>query len=130
MYYPSNHFHMTCLREILKIKWQDKIPDTKVLSRAKLPTVYTLLMRAQVGWAGHVVRMDGERIPEQLLYGELTHGRRCRGGLTKRSKDSLKVSLKSFDIDTDSWENQAQDRPSWHALITKGSRTSEGKTIC
>ena len=79
---------------------------------------------------GRVVRMDSERIPKQLLYGELTHGKRCRGWLKKMFKDSLKVSLKSFDIDTNSWENQAQDRPSWRALTTKDSRTSEAKNIC
>ena len=117
---------MTCLRKILRNKWQDKIPNTEVLSRSNRLTLYTLLMRAQVRWVGHVVRMDGGRIPKQLLYGELTHGRRCRRGQKKRFKaDSLKVSLKSVDIDIYPWENQAQDRPSSRALITKGSCTSE-----
>ena len=53
----------------------------------------------------------------------------CHAGQKKRLKDSLKViSLKSFGIDTDSWQNQAQDHPFWRAaLITKGSRTSEAK---
>ncbi len=59
-----NHFHMTCLRCILKIKWQDKVPDTEVLSRANQPSVHRLLMRAQVRWAGHVARMPDERIPK------------------------------------------------------------------
>ena len=26
-----NLFHLSCLRKLLKIKWQDKIPDTEVL---------------------------------------------------------------------------------------------------
>ena len=25
-----NHFHTSCLRRLLKIKWQDKVPDTEV----------------------------------------------------------------------------------------------------
>ena len=29
-----NHFHTSCLRKLLKIKWQDRIPDTEVLKRA------------------------------------------------------------------------------------------------
>ena len=29
-----NHFHTTCLRKLLGIKWQDKITDTEVLTRA------------------------------------------------------------------------------------------------
>ena len=91
-----NHFHMTCLRKILRIKWQDKIPDTEVLSRADLPSVHTLLVRAQTRWAGHVVRMSDERIPKQLLYGELSQGKRAHGGQKKRFKDTLKASLTSL----------------------------------
>ena len=29
-----NHFHTSCLRKLLKIKWQGRIPDTEVLKRA------------------------------------------------------------------------------------------------
>nr|XP_054755561.1 uncharacterized protein LOC129261526 [Lytechinus pictus] len=36
-----NHFHTTCLRKLLGIKWQDRIPDTEVLTRANLPSIYT-----------------------------------------------------------------------------------------
>ena len=33
-----NHFHLSCLRKLLKIRWQDKIPDTEVLEKAKMQT--------------------------------------------------------------------------------------------
>ncbi|XP_044874489.1 uncharacterized protein LOC123371222, partial [Mauremys mutica] len=83
-----NHFHTTCLRRLLRIRWQDKVPDTEVLSRAGLPSVYTLLMKAQTRWAGHVVRMPDHRIPKQLFYGELSQGKRSHGGQKKRYKDT------------------------------------------
>ncbi|KAI0229585.1 hypothetical protein LSAT2_019978, partial [Lamellibrachia satsuma] len=38
-----NHFHTTCLRKLLNIKWQDRIPDTEVLAQAGLPSIYTIL---------------------------------------------------------------------------------------
>ena len=34
-----NHFHTSCLRKFLKIKWQDRIPDTEVLKRAGMQSV-------------------------------------------------------------------------------------------
>ena len=52
-----NHFHTTCLRKLLNIKWQDRIPDTEVLAQADLPSIYTILMQSQLRWAGHVARM-------------------------------------------------------------------------
>ena len=38
-----NHFHTSCIRKLLKIKWQDRIPDTEVLKRAGMQSVHTLL---------------------------------------------------------------------------------------
>ncbi len=43
-----NHFHTTSIRRILSIKWQDRIPDTEVLSRAGLPSIHGILMLAQL----------------------------------------------------------------------------------
>ena len=57
-----NHFHLSCLRKLLKIRWQDKIPDTEVLKKAKMQSVHTLLKLAQLRWTGHVTRMPDERL--------------------------------------------------------------------
>ena len=38
-----NHFHTSCLRKLLKIKWQDRISDTEVLERVGMQSVHTLL---------------------------------------------------------------------------------------
>ena len=43
-----NHFHTSCLRKLLKIKWQDRIPDTEVLKRAGIKSVHALLKLAQL----------------------------------------------------------------------------------
>ena len=34
-----NRFHLNCLRKILRIRWQDKIPDTDVLSRSNMMSI-------------------------------------------------------------------------------------------
>ena len=59
------------------------------------------------------------------LLGYLCYGKRAVGGQRKRFKDSVKVSLKDFNISTESWESLASDRPRWHHLITKGANTAE-----
>ena len=120
-----NHFHTTSLRKLLGVKWQDKVPDTEVLERAGLPSVFTMLMQAQLRWAGHVARMPDHRLPKQLLFGELVDGKRSRGAPKKRFKDSLKASLKAFDICPDTWENAAQDRSCWRTSVHKGAKDCE-----
>ena len=67
------------------------------------------------------------RIPNQLLYGELSQGARKAGGQWKRFKDSLKAYLKDFNIDVTTWENTASDRPAWRSMVHKGALHSEAQ---
>ncbi|KAJ1119834.1 hypothetical protein NDU88_008019 [Pleurodeles waltl] len=120
-----NGFHMYCLRRLLKITWQDNIRDTNVLSQAGLPSIYTLLRIAQDRWTGHLVRMPDIRLPKKLFYGVLAEGKCTQGGQKKHFKDTLKVSLKRFGINLDSWENLAQDHPAWQSCISKGATSYE-----
>ena len=108
-----NHFHTSCLRKLQKIKWQDRIPATEVLKRAGMQSVHTLLKLAQLIWTGHVTRVSDERLPKKILYGEIRDGKRSHGDRKKRYKETLKASLKDFNIQTESWEQIAQDRTKW-----------------
>ena len=73
--------------------------------------------------------MPEERLPKKILYGEQEMGKRSHGGQKKRYKDTLKASLKDFNIPTDSWEQIAQDRTKWRGLIRKGASEYETKRI-
>ncbi|KAJ1204190.1 hypothetical protein NDU88_007971 [Pleurodeles waltl] len=106
-----NRLHMNCLRRLLKNTWQDKVPDADILSQAVLPSIYTLMRRAQVRWEDHLVSMPDIRLPKRLFYGELAEGKFAQGGQKKRFQDTLKVSLKSFDIDLDFWKTLAVRLP-------------------
>ncbi|BHF80476.1 hypothetical protein SprV_0702360400 [Sparganum proliferum] len=71
-----NHFHLSCLRRILRLNWQDRIPDTDVLKRTGILSIYTMLRQRQLRWSGHLMRMDDERLPKRLFYGEVATGSR------------------------------------------------------
>ena len=110
-----------CLRKLLNVHWQDKVPDTEVLQRAASSSIHTILMQCQIRWAGHVVRMPDHRIMKRLLYGELQQGKRIKGGQRKRFKDSLKSSLKAFNIAPEDSEALAQDQTTWRSFTHKGA---------
>lgn len=120
---------MRCLRNIMHIKWQDKIPDTEVLQRAERESVFAMLKCSQLRWAGHVCRMSEERLPKRLFYGELKEGKCSQGGQRKRYKDCLKASLLCCNISPDSWDDLAQERSAWRTLVRSGVSGDETSRI-
>ena len=120
---------MRCLRSIMRIRQEDRVPDTEVLERANAESVFSLLKRAQLRWAGHVYRMEDSRIPKQLLYGELASGTRKRGRPKLRFKDTLKASMKDCHIDPDTWEQTALNRQAWRHQTWKGVAKFENGRI-
>ena len=108
-----DQFHLRCLRRLAHIRWQDMTPNTTVLERCEISGVEAFLIAAQLRWAGHVIRMDDQRIPKRVFYSQLAHGSRTSGGQMKRYKDTLKVNLKACDIPADDLESLVLDRDSW-----------------
>ena len=50
-------FMMRYRRVIMKIRWQDKVTNIKVLKQAGLPSMEDLLIRKNIRWTGHLLRM-------------------------------------------------------------------------
>ena len=73
--------------------------------------------------------MPDKKLPKKILCGELQVGKRSHGGQKKRYKDTLKASLKDFNIPTESWEQIAQDRAKWRGLVRRGAGEYEAKRI-
>nr|VZI43771.1 unnamed protein product [Spirometra erinaceieuropaei] len=106
-----NHFHLSCLRRILRLKWQDRIPDTDVLERTGILSIYAVLRQLQLRWSGRLVRMDNERPPKRLFYGDDARDSRRQGGQIPRYKDTLRTSLKRLLINPAKLEGLARERP-------------------
>ena len=66
----------------MRIKWQDKVPYTEVLLRAGMPSIPTILEKAQARWVGHELCMEDQQLPEVLLHGKLADGK-CSVGLPR-----------------------------------------------
>ena len=112
-----NPFHTTCMRKILSITWRNHIPDTKVLVWASLSKIYTILTQSE----------KDHRLPKKPLYGELYQNKHFYGGQKKCFKDTLKVSMKSFGITSNSQEYLVQDRDKWQENVRHGVKAGEAR---
>nr|VZI36616.1 unnamed protein product [Spirometra erinaceieuropaei] len=124
-----NRFQLRCLRRILSLNWQDRIPDTEVLERTGILSIYSMLRQMQLRWSGHLLRMDDERLPKRLFYGDVATGSRRQGGQIRRYKDTLKSSLKRLQINPTNWEELARDCPTWRRTVKTGAAIYEANRI-
>ena len=116
-------FQQRILRVILGVHRQDRITNARMLEQADTTSNEAHIVRSQLSRAGYVRRMPYTRVPKQLLYAELSSGKRKTGEQWKRYKDQLKANLKKCEMDLQ-WETTADDRAYWRRTSRRSSRMS------
>nr|VZI40904.1 unnamed protein product [Spirometra erinaceieuropaei] len=124
-----NRFHLSCLRWILKLRWQDRIPDTDLLEWTIILSICAMLGQLQMRWRGHLVRLDNDRLPKQLFYGDVVRCPRRQGGQVHRYKDSLKTSVKHLQVNPANCEDFARDRPISRRTMKTGTAIYDANRI-
>lgn len=106
------------LRQLLNISWKDHVSNIEALKRADIPSIKELLISSQLRWTGHVIRMEENRLPKIVLYGELKYGSRKVGAPFLRYKDTIKRYLTTTD-ELQRWEQKVHDRSAWRSVISR-----------
>ena len=124
-----NSLHPGSIRRILGIYPGKTVSNTEVLSRANLPSMFTLLRQLRLRWLGHACRMEDGRIPKDILYLELASGRRSKGRSQLRYKDVCKRDVKALDTNTESWEDLAADSMMCISTLNQHLKSGEKKLV-
>ena len=66
--------------------------------------------------AGHVARMEEGRSGFKILTGKPT-GKRPLGRPRRTWEDNIRIDLEESGINAGNWDDSAQDRDSWRALV-------------
>ena len=66
----------------MRVKGKNK----EMLERTGLPSVEDLLIRKNLRWTGHLMRMSPDRLPKQVLYSQLSSGTEREGALVSGSR--------------------------------------------
>ena len=90
-------FHMLSLRTILNIKGQDRVSNLQVLDMAKSTSIEAMILKSRLHWVGHIIHKE-DRLPKQMMFGELASGKRKQGRPLKRFKDCIKASISHAEI--------------------------------
>ena len=116
---------MHSLRTILNFKWQDRVSNLQVLDMAESTSIEAMILKSRLRWVGHVICMEDNRLPKQLMFGELASGKRKQGRTLKRFKDCVKASISHEEITAKELGPRAHDRTEWRALTRHAMDTFE-----
>ena len=73
-----NSFQCQCLRRLLRIRWQQRMTNKRVVELAEINNISCEVRRRRWNWLGHIVRREGENDCFTAL-GWTPKGRRARG---------------------------------------------------
>ena len=88
--------------------------------KAKIIPVKRLLALRQLPWFEYVIQLPDNRLPPQLLCGELSQGQRSAGRPKKRFSDHIRITLQKCNIQLSDLEASASDRDVWRTLCEVG----------
>ena len=111
------------LRQLMGIKLSEHVFNFGVLERAEMPSVEEVVISSQLRWTGHTTRMEDERIPKKIFYGELKEGPRKVGAPRLRYKDVFKRHLKRIG-EFAGWRTKTQNRLTCRKVVA-GTATAK-----
>ena len=120
--------HNCCVRTILGVarfqQWQERLTTKALAERFGMHlTIADVIMEQWLKWLGHVGRMDEERLPKKLMFGE-SRKTRTGHGTKRRWRDIVSQDLKSIGAE-DTWYKNCQDRKEWFDLCQDGRKLWE-----
>lgn len=90
--------HSKCMRQMLRVRLQDRHSLVELRKRCKLPSMQQLLHADRLKWLGHVLRMEQGRLPHIALFSRPKGGQRGVGRPRRRFTDCLREDLMSAEL--------------------------------
>lgn len=94
----SKYPNQPCLKRILNNKWQSLTLDPVLLQRTNASSIRMLLLCNQMCWAGHLTRIEDDRLVSNDFMWRLQSDRHSRHKPKKHFKDAIKASVKFLSV--------------------------------
>ena len=113
-------FHSRCIRAMCRVNrthtWKHHISNEDLRTRTGLKEIDTYITKRQLRWAGHVARMDMDRLPRKMIS-SWARNKRPQGCPKFTYGRGLVKALKKANIDITTWSDQAKDWILWRNLV-------------
>ena len=113
-------FHARCVRAMCRVNrrhsYKHRISTSELLDRLRLRSIDSYVTRRQLQWAGHVSRMDYERLPRKMLTSWVAEKRPVGCPYFTYGR-SLNKALAKAHIAKPTWTALASQRDVWRNIL-------------
>ena len=99
--------------------WDNHVSTQELGRRLAIDTIDAHVTRRQLRWAGHVSRMDFQRLPRRMLSAWVPC-KRPNGAPMMTYGRTIGKALAKFQIDHEMWPQLAADRGTWRETLRLG----------
>ena len=107
--------------------WRKRKRDDHTLSYADAlaetasESTEAIVRKRRVLFPGFVARMEEERLPQGVMFGEFVGGKGYSGGQEKDWMDHLKEDMSVFEMNFEGWRKAAQKTGRWFRRVEEGA---------
>lgn len=113
-------FHRNCIRAMCRVNLlhvrRYRISNEELLDRIGLLSIDSYITKRQLSWAGHVARMNFDRLPRKMLS-SWVRCNRPRGSPEFTYGRGLEKCMKKANVPVNNWFYLAQDRFTWKRMV-------------
>ena len=109
-------FMNKCLRHVLKLRWQEKVPNIELWKRTRQEPMAVQIRRRKWRWVGHTLRKAHSNVTRQALEWN-PQGKRKRGRPRQTWRRSLLEELKTAGKSWEAAKSIAGDRTKWKVMV-------------
>ena len=105
-----------CLRQILHLRWFDKVTNTDLWTRTEQQQMDVQIRQRKWRWLGHTLRKDPTNATRQALDWN-PQGKRRRGRPRQTWRRSLQNELRNSNMSWEEAKTCARDRGKWRRAV-------------
>ena len=91
------------------------------LTKTDSESILAIVRKRGILFAGFVVRMGEERLPQRVMFAEFVGGKGYSGGKEKDWMDHLKEDMSVFGMKFEGWRKAAQKAGRWSLRVEEGA---------
>jgi len=111
--------HHKFQRRIMGISWKDKVSNERVRTQTQLEKIDLFIKERRLRWLGHVLRMDDNGLPTQVVHWDIIGSKRKPGRPRKNWIDTIQQNLKSIGMTWEVAQQLAVNREGWRRRVAE-----------